>query len=99
MGMDNIYVQKIRDLALGIFEHEDVRIILFGSRARGDNNRRSDVDIGIIPRGRFDSAKITVLRDRIDELNVPYKVEVVNFAEASPDFTREALKGAISWKG
>ena len=35
-------------------KEEDVKIVLFGSRARKDNRGVSDVDIGIIPRGELD---------------------------------------------
>jgi predicted nucleotidyltransferase len=96
--MKNKYIEKLKDLVLGIFRGEDVGIVLFGSRARNENSLRSDVDIGLIPRGKFDRKKITILKEKVEDMNIPYKVDIVNFAEVSADFRVEALKGAIAWK-
>ena len=76
---------------------EKVKIILFGSRARGDNHWTSDVDIGLIPEGSIDKKKLVLLRERIENLNIPYKVEIVNFAEVSEAFEREATKEMVVW--
>lgn len=94
----NKYILKLKQAALAFFQDEDVKIILFGSRARGDNYRASDVDLGVIPYGEFDKRKITLLRGKIESLNIPYKVEVVDFSEVSAEFKKEALKGAVVWK-
>ncbi len=94
----NKYLLKLRRLTINILKDEKVRIILFGSRGRGDNNPTSDVDIGLIPYGKIDEKKIILLKERIEELNIPYKVEIVNFSEASQDFRKEAMQGAIIWK-
>lgn len=34
----------------------------------------------------------------IEDSNIPYKVEVVNFSEVSEGFKKSALKEAIVWK-
>jgi len=95
---ENDYMTKVKRLVLSSLQGEKVKIIMFGSRARQDNHATSDVDIGIIPQGKMSSRKITLLRERIEQLNVPYKVEIVNFAEVSEDFKKEALKEVIVWK-
>ena len=77
---------------------QKLRVILFGSRARNDYNTFSDVDIGIIPYGKVNEDKITLLRDKIEQMNIPYKVEIVNFSQTSEDFKKEALREAIVWK-
>jgi predicted nucleotidyltransferase len=94
----NKYLEELKNLALAILKDEKVRIILFGSRARGDHNTVSDVDIGLLPYGELDKNKVIILREKIEDLNIPYKVELVNFSEVSEDFKKEALKGAVIWK-
>ena len=89
----------VRPDAINILEDEKVKIILFGSRARLDNRLTSDVDIGLIPYERLDKRKVVFLKERIEDLNIPYKVEIVDFSTVSSDFKKEALKGAIIWKG
>ncbi len=96
--MENKYLGELKKLVLNILKDEEIKIILFGSRARKDNNITSDVDIGLIPYGKVEKGKIVLLRERIDNLNIPYKVEIVNFSEVSKSFKKEAMKEVIVWK-
>ena len=96
--MENRYLERLKKLILTAMEGEKVKIILFGSRSRRDNCGTSDVDIGLIPRGRVDKKKVVLLKEKIEGLNIPYKVEIVDFSTVSPDFKKEALKGAATWK-
>ena len=41
---------------------------------------------------------MALLRDKIDSLNIPYKVEIVDFTCVSEEFKRNALKEAVVWK-
>ena len=83
---------------LDFLKNEPVKIVLYGSRARGDNYPASDVDIGLIPLNDFDEIKVTLLRDALKNSNIPYKVEIVNLLEVSDEFRQEALKDAVVWK-
>jgi predicted nucleotidyltransferase len=49
MTESDIYRKSLEQISM-ILEtfRDDIRIMLFGSRARGDFNRRSDIDIGIL---------------------------------------------------
>jgi len=96
--MENKYLEKLKKLTLAVLEGEKVRIILFGSRGRGDNSITSDVDIGLIPYGRLEKRKVIFLKQRVEDLNIPYKIEILDFSTVSEDFKEEALKGAIIWK-
>jgi predicted nucleotidyltransferase len=95
---ENRHIAVLKGEIIAFFEDEDVKVILFGSRARGDNHPAADVDIGIIPSGELDNTKIALLNEKIEDLNIPYKVEVVNFAQVSESFKKEALKQVIVWK-
>lgn len=97
--MENKYLGELKNVILDILKDEPVKIVLFGSRARRDNSRVSDVDIGLIPSGDVDKRKIVLLKNTVEDLNIPYKVEIVNFDETSPRFKEEAMKEAIVWKG
>lgn len=94
----NGYIRQIKELVLSYLAGEQVRIVVFGSRARNDYNISSDLDIGIIPMGKTPHKKLTLLRDKIENMNVPYKVEIVDFAEVSDDFKKEALKEVAVWQ-
>ncbi|RKY41998.1 MAG: nucleotidyltransferase domain-containing protein [Candidatus Makaraimicrobium thalassicum] len=90
--------KKLKRTVVDFFREDEVKIVLFGSRARKDNYAASDADIGIIPYGKIDTKRIALLREKIELLNIPYKVEIVNLLETSPDFKKEALKEAVVWK-
>ncbi len=92
-------LEKLKEAILTFLEDENVRVVLFGSRARGDFASTSDVDVGIIPKDGFDRKKLTLLREHVEELNIPYKVEIVDFSAVSEKFNEMALKEAVVWKG
>jgi len=98
LSIEKEYLSIIKEAVVASLKDDKVKIILFGSRARGDNNRCSDVDIGIIPFGKFKEERITLLKEKIENINIPYKVEIVNLSEVSEEFKKEAMKGAVIWK-
>jgi len=97
-SLENKYLAKLKSLVVSSLKEERIKIVLFGSRARKDNDTASDVDIGLIPYGKVDKRKVVLLKEKIEDLNIPYKIEIVDFSETSPDFIKDAMKGAIVWK-
>lgn len=95
---ENKYILKLKELIIDFLKYDNVKVVLFGSRARGDNYISSDVDIGIIPQEKFAKNKITLLKENVENLNIPYKVEIVDFSEVSESFRKESLKEAMVWK-
>lgn len=91
------YEAIAKEIILKELHASDCRIFLFGSRARKDNHRFSDMDIGILPGKSFKEKFLHTLRDKLNDSIIPFKVEVVNFNYADPLFTQEALKDAIYW--
>ncbi len=94
----NVIVENLKKVILSFLKDEDVEVVLFGSRARGDFINTSDVDVGIIIGKRFDRKKLILLREYIEELNIPYKVEIVDFSTVSEEFKQIALKERVIWK-
>ena len=91
-------IENLKEAILTFLEDENVRVVLFGSRARGDFASTSDVDVGIIPKDGFDRKKLTLLREQVEGLNIPYKVEIVDFSAVSEKFKGMASKEAVIWK-
>ena len=58
-------LELLKDIAKDVFEGEDVTVILFGSRARGDYLETSDMDVGVLPRGevKYPTASCGALRE------------------------------------
>ena len=92
-------LELLKNIVGDVFKGEDVTVILFGSRARGDYFETSDMDVGILPKREMDKSKIALLRERIEDSNIPYKVDVVDLSRASKEFTDKVIKeGLLIWK-
>ncbi|HII81068.1 MAG TPA: nucleotidyltransferase domain-containing protein [Methanosarcina sp.] len=97
-----IYQKSIQDLKSLVFEtlnEENAIVLLFGSRARGDFSRVSDIDIGILLGNNFDRRKLVFLKEKIEDLNIPYTVDVVDLSRVSKIFKDKVLREGILWKG
>jgi len=69
------------------------RLILFGSRARGDANERSDIDIAVEAHGISPENWLTWL-DQLDNLNTLLPIDVIRYEEAD-----SILRGNIDQEG
>lgn len=81
----------IKDIADALSQVPSVeRVILFGSRARGDNWERSDIDLAVIcPDASWsDWARMT---DVIDEAPTLLKIDLVRFHDAPESLQEEIL--------
>lgn len=75
-----------------------VAIYLFGSRAKGNARKTSDVDVAFEPKGLLPVHWLSKLKDRLEESTIPYKVDLVDLSKTNPNFKVQALTGAILWK-
>ncbi len=98
MELYNEYISKLKCCVLDALKGEDIKVFVFGSRARGDGHRTSDIDIGYRAGECFDKKKLIFLKNELEKVNIPYKVELVNFDEVGKDFKEEALKDIVVWK-
>lgn len=71
------------------------RVFLFGSRATGKGDDRSDFDIGIEGDQSLPQSTLSKIKNDIDQLPTLYKVDVVDFACVSPQFQKVAKKHII----
>ncbi len=95
---NNVFVKELKEHVLEFLGKENIKIVVFGSRVRGDNIASSDVDIGIIPKGEFNRGQIALLREFIERSNIPYKIDIVDFSTTSEQFKSEVLREAEIWK-
>jgi predicted nucleotidyltransferase len=96
--LEIITIEGLKEAVVEFLKGENVRVFLFGSRARRDHAAASDADIGVVPGAGFHKEKLVLLREFLEGLNIPYKVELVDFSEVSEQFRAEALKDAVFWK-
>lgn len=68
------------------------KVFVFGSRVKGDNSLRSDIDVGILGDDAVPLDKMFKIREEFDNLPILYKIDLVDFTIVSEKFKKEALK-------
>lgn len=66
--------------------------IVFGSRVNGKARKYSDVDLGFLSAEPLSQKTLYRVMDDLEESDLPYTVDVVDFATADPKFKRFALE-------
>lgn len=74
------------------------KVYLFGSRARGDNTERSDIDLAIDAGKPMTMTEKGQIMTMIDALNMPQKTDVVDFNRAPQALKDNILKEGINLK-
>lgn len=75
-GLDEKIVEDIVNILKKYPEVESAKI--FGSRARGNYRKASDIDIALFG-DKLTSSINTKIFFEIDELYLPYKIDLINF--------------------
>ncbi|WP_018248940.1 nucleotidyltransferase domain-containing protein [Orenia marismortui] len=68
--------------------------VIFGSRARGDYSRSSDIDIAVYAEDISDM-ELNLLRDSLEQLDIIYKIDLVDVKS----LTKEGLIKNIEEEG
>ena len=96
MELESYPVKKLKKQILEIVgEYLDLNVynvFFFGSRVKGDNFPRSDIDIGIKGPNKIPAVIKLKIREEIYKLPTLYKFDIVYFNNVSEKFKREALK-------
>ena len=90
--MDSIE-KKIKNIILNNIEDcNEYRLFIFGSRASTQSRKYSDYDIGIEGKKAIPFAVLAKIKTALDDSDLPYKVDVVDFFTVSNNFRNQALK-------
>lgn len=76
----------------------EAKIYLFGSFARGDATRSSDIDIAIDIGMRMPLYEKAQIRSMIDVLNIVQNIDIVDFQAVPEKMQQNILREGIVWK-
>lgn len=76
----------------------DVKIYLFGSRARGTNDEWSDIDLALDAGKKLPLTAVDEVGSVLAETNLPYKIDVVDFYRMSELMQEKVKTEGILWK-
>jgi len=81
-GLNEKIVEEIVSI---VKKYEEVtRVVIFGSRARGDYKKASDIDIALFGDELTHSINTKIFYE-IEDLYMPYKVDLINFNSLSDE--------------
>ena len=90
---------EVRRVVLGKLGELPARIFLFGSRARGDARRASDIDIALESAAPLPIELLAEIRDALEDSRVLPRVDVVDLMRASAELRRRVHEEGIQWTG
>ncbi|SHM38486.1 hypothetical protein SAMN05660826_00926 [Caldanaerovirga acetigignens] len=83
--------EKILNELRRIFEKYPVqKVLLFGSRARGDFKKTSDVDLAVFSRD-ISEREFNLMVDEINEIDTALSFDVVHFEKLKKDSLKEKI--------
>ncbi len=94
-GIEHKYKEKIIRVLSALFPQ--VRIILFGSRARGTHSERSDIDIALAAGNAISRFDVEEAREMLSVSDVPYTIELVDLHSINKNMQDSIMKEGITW--
>ena len=91
------YVERVRGIVLKHIKPSNADIWLFGSAARGDLRRWSDIDVAIEPHSELSPLALALLREELEESTSPYPVDVVDLRSAGESLNKVVREEGIQW--
>ncbi len=85
-------IEDLKNFLKEYFKNSNVKVYLFGSRAKGENRKYSDIDLAIESKENLKD-KIVELKNIIEESNLIYKVDIVDISKI--DFLKK--EEMIKW--
>ena len=106
--MELIVLGELVEGILSILESQVIRIVLYGSVARGTNTAESDVDIALLLNGNLSRETEDKLSDLIVDLNLKYDIvlSVIDidyemfkkWEKVTPFYKNVNEEGVVLWK-
>lgn len=89
MNLEPEFINIIKENVKNILPQSE--IFIFGSRANNNNKEFSDVDIAIKD-PKLDSMKLAQIKYYLEESDLPYKTDVVNYNELDSEILVNSIK-------
>lgn len=84
--------QELKSIIAKHLDLGSYHLFFFGSRVMGKGNEKSDIDVGIEGKRPIPAKAFSKIKEEIENLPILYKIEIVDFANVSPDFKKVAKK-------
>ena len=91
------YIDIVKQIVLKHVPKNEFAVFLFGSRAVGNANSLSDIDVGIMGTKPLPTLIMADLDSDLEESIVPFKIDLIDFYQVDKAFKKEALSSIQIW--
>jgi predicted nucleotidyltransferase len=97
MYPDSPDLSEVRRIVMRGLAGRSARVYLFGSWARGEASRVSDIDVAILPVEPLPAGLLPEIQEALDESASLYPVDLVDLTAASDAFRARVLAEGLPW--
>jgi uncharacterized protein len=98
IDQEELVLDRITAILVRALSGKSCQVYLFGSRATGTAQPTSDFDVAVLAHEDI-SRELSLARERLEESNIPFKVDVVDLRLTAPAFRAETqTQGVLLWK-
>jgi predicted nucleotidyltransferase len=96
-GLTEFEYQTLHSLLIGPLLKQNAKVWIFGSRARGDHKRFSDIDVlfELASGAPLPPGWLATVLESLEESSLPYKVDVVNWSELAESYRESVLRDRV----
>ena len=98
--MDHWVDEKTKNKIVGIISVliPEAKIYLFGSRARGDYKKHSDIDIALDAGKPLSILDVDEVKSMLNESNIRHLIDVLDFHSVNPAMQESIMQEKVLWK-
>lgn len=93
----DLYAKQIKIIVQSVLNIPSIEIILYGSRAIGNAHPSSDYDIALKSDKPIPPGRLGLIREKLENSNIPYKIDIVDYAVVSSELQANIDKDGIVW--
>jgi predicted nucleotidyltransferase len=97
MPPDSPDLREVRRIVMRGLAGRRARVYLFGSWARGEASRVSDIDVAILPIEPLPLGLLAELQEDLEESSSLYSVDLVDLSTTSDAFRARVLSEGLPW--
>lgn len=97
LAQDAATLDQVRALVSQSLTGQRVVVYLFGSWVTGGRHEASDIDVAVEAETPLRAGLLAELRESLDESSIPYRVDVVDLADADAAFRERVRREGVVW--
>lgn len=92
------HLLEAKRLVLDGLKEYNVRVYLFGSRAKGGAGITSDIDIAVMPLEALPPGVLSTIRENLGDSCIIYEVDLVDLSQTDLDFRERVMREGLLWR-